>query len=83
MAPVSSLRNIGPKTEAALLAVGVGSAEALRRLGADAAYARLLAAGTRPHFIAYAVLVLALQGRDYDEMGEDKAALRARGLATC
>jgi hypothetical protein len=59
--------------------VGIATAEALRALGADAAYARLLAGGQRPHFIGYYVLVMALQGRPWNDCkGEEKAALRAR-----
>jgi hypothetical protein len=77
--PVSSIRNLGPAMEAALAAVGVYSAAELRALGADAAYARLLAAGTRPHFIAYYVLVMALQGRPWNDCkGDEKAGLRRR-----
>ena len=51
----------------------------LRELGTDAAYARLLSAGERPHFIAYYVLEMALQGRPWNDCkGEEKAALRVR-----
>lgn len=51
----------------------------LARLGADRAYAQLLAHGTRPHFIGYYVLVMALQGRPWNDcQGAEKAALRAR-----
>ena len=54
-------------------------AEALREIGADAAYARLLAAGTKPHFIGYYVLVMALQGRPWNDCeGAEKDALRVR-----
>lgn len=77
--PVSSIRNLGPAMEAAFARVGIGSAEELRALGADAAYARLLDAGHRPHFIAYYVLVMGLQGRPWNDChGAEKAALRAR-----
>ena len=41
MAPVSSIRNLGPSFEAACAAAGIHSAEELRDLGADAAYAKL------------------------------------------
>lgn len=58
---------------------GIRSAEELRALGADAAYRRLLGHGERPHFIAYYVLVMALQGRPWNDCrGAEKAALRAR-----
>lgn len=79
MAPVSSIRNLGPATEAAFAAVGIDSAEALRELGADAAYGRLLEAGHRPHFIGYYVIVMGLQGRPWNDCkGAEKAALRKR-----
>lgn len=77
--PVSSIRNLGPAFEAACTRAGIASAEALRALGADAAYARLLATGTQPHFIGYYVLVMALQGRPWNDCkGAEKAALRVR-----
>jgi len=77
--PVSSIRNLGPAMEAALAKVGIDNAEELRRLGADAAYARLLDAGHRPHFIAYYVIEMGLQGRPWNDCkGAEKDALRAR-----
>lgn len=77
--PVSSIRNLGPAMEAAFARVGVTSAETLREIGADAAYARLLEAGHRPHFIAYYVIVMGLQGRPWNDCrGAEKAALRER-----
>jgi hypothetical protein len=76
---LESIRNIGPATAAALTRAGVPSAEALRAMGADAAYGRLLAAGERPHFILYYVLVMGLQGRPWNDCrGAEKAALRVR-----
>ena len=77
--PVSSIRNLGPAMEAAFARAGVHSANELRALGADAAYARLLATGHRPHFIGYYVLVMGLQGRPWNDCkGAEKAALRKR-----
>lgn len=77
--PVSSLRNLGPAAELAFSRAGIHSAEALVALGADAGYAALLAAGERPHFIGYYVLVMALQGRPWNDCkGAEKDALRAR-----
>ncbi|MHA6323576.1 TfoX/Sxy family protein [Roseivivax sp. CAU 1753] len=77
--PVSSIRNLGPAMETACTRAGIDSAEALRDLGADAAYARLVATGTRPHFIGYYVLHMALQGRPWNDCkGAEKTALRAR-----
>ena len=75
--PVSDIRNLGPAFEASCANAGIMSAEDLRALGPDAAYAKLLAAGTHPHFIGYYVLVMALQGRPWNDCkGDEKAALR-------
>ncbi|ATG39880.1 TfoX/Sxy family protein [Phaeobacter piscinae] len=77
--PISAIRNLGPAFETACIKAGIPSAEALRALGADAAYTRLLEAGSRPHFIGYYVLVMALQGRPWNDCkGAEKAALRKR-----
>lgn len=77
--PISSIRNLGPAMEAAFAVAGIHSAEELRALGADAAYARLLRSGTRPHFIGYYVLVMGLQGRPWNDCkGAEKTALRKR-----
>lgn len=77
--PVSTIRNLGPAFEAACARAGIASAEELRALGADAAYARLLDHGERPHFIGYYVLVMGLQGRPWNDCkGKEKEALRAR-----
>jgi len=77
--PVSSIRNLGPAYEESCARAGIHSAEDLRELGADAAYARLLQTGTRPHFIGYYVLVMALQGRPWNDCkGDEKTALRKR-----
>ncbi len=77
--PISSIRNLGPASEASFARAGIHSAEALRELGADAAYLALMRAGTPPHFIGYYVLVMALQGRPWNDCkGDEKKALRAR-----
>lgn len=77
--PVSSIRNLGPATEAAFARAGIGSAEELHELGADAAYLRLLEIGVQPHFIGYYVIVMGLQGRPWNDCrGDEKAALRKR-----
>ena len=77
--PVSSIRNLGPAYEQSCAAAGIDSAEALRELGADEAYARMLQTGMRPHFIGYYVLVMGLQGRPWNDCkGEEKKALRKR-----
>ena len=79
MAAISTIRNLGAATEAAFAKAGLRSAEELRALGADAAYARLLEAGERPHFIGYYVLHMALQDRPWNDCkGTEKAALRER-----
>ena len=77
--PVSSIRNLGPATEAAFARAGIHSAEELQELGPDEAYRRLIENGTQPHFIGYYVLVMGLQGRPWNDcQGEEKKALRAR-----
>lgn len=82
--PVSSIPNLGPASEAAFARAGITSAEDLRALGADEAYSRLLAAGNRPHFIGYYVLVMGLQGRPWNDCkGAEKKALRQRFDRLC
>lgn len=77
--PISSLRNLGPRSDAAFARAGIKSAEELIALGADAAYVRLIAYGTRPHFLGYCAVVLGLQGRPWTDLQpEEKAGLRAR-----
>lgn len=82
--PVSSIPNLGPASEAAFIAAGISTAEEIRALGPDEAYRRLLAAGSRPHFIGYYVLVMGLQGRPWNDCkGEEKKALRQRFDILC
>ena len=77
--PVSRIRNLGPASEASFARAGLFSAQEVRAIGADAAYARLMASGTRPHFIGYYALVMGLQGRPWNDCGpEEKQALRLR-----
>ena len=77
MTAISSLRNLGPAIETELNRAGVQSAEELREIGVDAAYTKLLEAGTRPHFIGYYVLHMALQGRPWNDCkGKEKETLR-------
>lgn len=65
--------------ETAFAKVGITSAEELRDLGTDAAYEQLLRNGHRPHFIAYYVIEMGLQGRPWNDCkGDEKAALRGR-----
>ena len=43
--PISSIRNLGPATEAAFARAGIPDAETLRDMGADAAYLALMRSG--------------------------------------
>lgn len=77
--PVSSIPNLGPASEAAFARAGIHSADAIRAMGADAAYLALMQSGTPPHFIGYYVLVMGLQGRPWNDCkGDEKKALRLR-----
>jgi len=77
--PITTIRNLGPAMARAFAGVGITSAEQLRDLGTDTAYARLLESGTRPHFISYYVIEMGLQGRPWNDCkGAEKAVLRAR-----
>jgi DNA transformation protein len=77
--PVSALPNLGPRSDAVFARAGIGSAEALVALGPDAAYRALLRTGTKPHFIGYWAVCLAVQGRRWlDCDPAEKAVLRAR-----
>ncbi|MGL4238343.1 TfoX/Sxy family protein [Tabrizicola sp.] len=82
--PVSSIPNLGPASEQAFARAGITTAEELRELGPDEAYSRLLATGSRPHFIGYYVLVMGLQGRPWNDCkGDEKKALRKRFDKIC
>ena len=79
MSDLTTIRNIGPAFERELIAAGIKTADQLRETGADAAYARLLGNGTKPRFIGYYVLVMALRGRPWNDCkGDEKKALRKR-----
>ena len=79
MSSVSTIPNLGPASEEAFRKAGITTAEQIRALGPDAAYARLLQSGQRPHFIGYYVLVMGLQGRPWNDCkGAEKAALKQR-----
>ena len=76
---VSTSRNLGPASDVAFARAGITTAEHLRELGADAAYAKLLASGSKPHFIGYYALVMGLMGRPWNDCrGTEKADLRKR-----
>jgi DNA transformation protein len=75
--PFSSIRNLGLAYEESCAKIGINSAEKLREVGTDETYRRLLQAGTKPHFIGYYVLVMALQGRPWNDCkGDEKKKLR-------
>lgn len=77
--PVSSIKNLGPAADEGFARAGIHTADALRALGPDAAYEKLLIAGTRPHFIGYYVMVMGLQGRPWNDCkGQEKKDLRKR-----
>lgn len=78
--PPSALRNLGPASDAAFAKAGIHTAEALVALGADEAYARVLAAtGARPHFAFFWAIAFAIQDRPWTTLGpEEKAAMRLR-----
>lgn len=79
MSAITTIRNLGPASEAAFAQAGITTAEDIRALGADAAYAALLQSGDRPHFIGYYVLVMGLQGRAWNDLDPvEKAALRVK-----
>lgn len=75
----SSIRNLGPASDAFYARAGITTADELRELGPDEAYLRALKAGGRPHFIGYYVLVMGLQGRPWNDCkGKEKDALKLR-----
>ncbi len=77
--PVSTIRNLGPASDAVYARAGIHTATQLRDLGPDAAYRKLLQSGSKPHFIAYYAMVMGLQGRPWNDcQGDEKTALRAR-----
>ena len=79
MSAITTIRNLGPASEVMFAKAGITSAEELHTLGADEAYRRCLLSGIRAHFIGYYVLVMALQGRPWNDCkGAEKTALRAR-----
>jgi len=82
--PVTAIRNIGPASVAPFARAGLTTAEEVRALGPDETYARLIASGTRPHFIGYYALVMGLQGRPWNDCkGREKAELRNRFERIC
>lgn len=76
---ISTIKNMGPTSDESFGRAGIHTAQQLRDLGPDEAYYRMLAAGGKPHFIGYYVMVMGLQGRPWnDAKGEEKKQLRQR-----
>lgn len=77
--PVTALRNMGPAMARVCADAGLHTVGDLATLGSDDAYARILASGHRPHFMAYLALAMGLQGRDiFDCRTTEKEDMRAR-----
>ncbi|MEO1676555.1 MAG: TfoX/Sxy family DNA transformation protein [Pseudomonadota bacterium] len=77
--PVTALRNLGPAMQQVCARADLHTVADLVEIGADAAYARMMDAGHRPHFMAYVALVLALQDRRFQSYAaSEKPALRDR-----
>ncbi len=75
----SSIKNLGPASDEFYARGGITTADQLREFGPDEAYFRALKAGGKPHFIGYYVLVMALQGRPWNDCkGKEKDALKLR-----
>lgn len=75
----SSIKNLGPASDEFYARAGIVTADQLRDLGPDEAYFRALKAGGKPHFIGFYVLVMALQGRPWNDCkGKEKDALKLR-----
>ncbi len=82
--PVSSIRNLGPASDAAFARAGIHTAADLRKLGPDTGGASSLESGSRPHFIGYYAMVMGLMGRPWNDCrGKEKEALRQRFDAIC
>ena len=76
---VSSIRNLGPKIEVALNAIGIYDAQTIRTLGVDESYLRLFNNWFSPHFIGYHALIMGLQNcPSNDSTATEKQTLRPR-----
>lgn len=79
MSSIQTIRNLGPAMETAFARAGIHTAEELREIGVDTAYARAIRAGMRPHFAAFLSLCMGLQGRGWnDAQKEERNLLRQR-----
>ncbi|MEL6481469.1 MAG: TfoX/Sxy family DNA transformation protein [Pseudomonadota bacterium] len=77
--PVNAIRNLGTGMAAAFARAGITKAAEIEALGADGAYAKLIAAGERPHILAFQAVALGLEGRHWNSAeAAEKAALRQR-----
>lgn len=75
--PVSSIPNLGPASDISFARARLTSAQQVHDLGAEACYAKLIRAGTKPHFIGFYALAMGLQGRPWNDcQGAEKSALR-------
>ncbi len=75
----SSIRNLGPATDAVYAKAEIYTADEIRELGPDEAYFKVLKTGNRPHFISFYALVMGLQGRPWNDCkGAEKDALKTR-----
>lgn len=75
----SRIKNLGPASDEFYARGGITTADQLHELGPDEAYFRALKASGKPHFIGFYVLVMALQGRPWNDCkGKEKDALKVR-----
>lgn len=73
------IRNLGPKIEVALNAIGIYDAQTIRALGVDESYQRLFNNWFSTHFIGYHALVMGLQNCPWnDSTATEKQTLRTR-----
>ena len=73
---VSSIPNLGPASDISFARAGLTSAQQVHDLGAEACYAKLIRARTKPHSIDFYALAMGLQGRPWNDcQGAEKAAL--------
>ena len=75
----SSIRNLGPASDAFFGRANINTADELRDLGPDEAYYRALHAGGKAHFIGFYAMVMGLQNRPWNDcVGKEKDALKLR-----
>ncbi len=78
MSDIQTIRNIGPKMEEHFRKAGFTSAEEIRAAGANESYRRIVAAGMRPHVMAFVALKSGLEGMRWSEVtAEEREALKA------